>query len=302
VHGFIQKIQQKVRDQQLIDPGGRIAAAVSGGADSVSMACALDALGFDLHIAYVDHGVNPNSAEWGQWVLRFASQLGRPFHLLACDAGRGSEAEMRDGRYAALESLEVEMIATAHTADDQAETVLMRLIRGAGSVGLAGIPPRRGRFVRPLLGVTRAEVTAFLKDCGQNFIHDPSNDTMDPMRNRVRHQLLPLLKSDFQPQMVRNLTRLANTLRSERGYLEQSACAYLEAEGLALSALRSLHPGLLPHVIRAACPVVISAERLDAIERLIDGVGGAVQLEGGVTVDCLRKEDCLTFRPTGDRK
>ncbi|HIA00761.1 MAG TPA: tRNA lysidine(34) synthetase TilS [Myxococcales bacterium] len=298
MHGFIQKVQKRILNQTLIEPGARVVAAVSGGADSTAMALALCALGYQPKVVHVNHGVSSASSQWADFVADFARSNGCEFELLSCDSGRGSEAEMRDGRYGAFDTLAAGLIATAHTADDQAETVLLRIIRGSGSVGLSAIPPKRGRFIRPLLSVSRSEVLAYLEAGQQEYIHDPSNDCLDPLRNRVRHVLLPLLKSDFQPQIVRHLTRIADITRSERSFLEAKATEHLERFGLKIAALRDLHAGIRPHVIRAASPVAISSERLDAIERLVTGGSGAVQLEGGITVKIDRVISQLIFRPT----
>ncbi len=262
------------------------------------MALALCALGYQPRVVHVNHGVSTAASQWADFVADFARSKGCEFESLSCDSGRGSEAEMRDGRYGAFEAVAADLIATAHTADDQAETVLLRMLRGSGSVGLSAIPPKRGRFIRPLLSVTRGEVIAFLEDSQQEFIHDPSNDSLDPLRNRVRHVLLPLLKSDFQPQIVRHLTRIADISRSDRSFLEAKATEHLERFGLKMAALRGLHSGIRPHVIRAASPVAISSERLDAIERLITGGNGSVQLEGGISVKIDRDSSQLVFRPT----
>jgi tRNA(Ile)-lysidine synthase len=266
------------------------------------MALALKALGTRLSVVHVNHQVHPSAPAWSDFVAEFSRQLDCAFVPLVCNPGSGSEAAMRDSRYRAFESLDVDLIATGHTADDQAETVLMRMLRGAGSVGLSAIPPKRGRFVRPLLGVTRTELLAYLDEQNQAFIHDPSNDCLDPLRNRVRHVLLPLLQKDFQPQIVRQLSRIADTTRADRSFLEAKAAEHLERFALEMAALRDLHPGLRPHVIRAACPVAISSERLEAIERLVSGEGGAVQLEGGVTVKVDRSSSQLLFEPTKERQ
>ena len=195
MHGFVQKVRTNIQDHKLCDSSHSIVAAVSGGADSVAMALSLKALQYSLSLAYVDHQAQPDSRGWGDFVEQLAGAMECPFYRLSCEPGTGSEADLRDGRYDALETLDCDRIATAHTADDQAETVLMRLIRGAGTAGLSGIPLQRGRFIRPLLSNTRAEVVDYLEHAGQDFIHDPTNDSTDPLRNRVRHVLIPLLKN-----------------------------------------------------------------------------------------------------------
>ena len=297
MHGFIQKVLQSVRDRGLIPPGGRVLAAVSGGPDSVAMARALRVLPARLELAHVDHGNRPIAAERGL-VEALARRLGCPFHALRCAPRSVSEADLRDARYGALLALGADRVATGHTASDQAETVLMRLLRGAGTAGLAGIPVRRGSIVRPLLQVTREEVLAFLREVGQPWCEDPTNADRDLLRNRVRIELLPRLVADFQPRIAERLVTLAETLRHDRDFLESAAGAAVTSSGMRLVALQALHVGLLPHVLRAACPVSLTAERLAAIVRLVHGQGGAVQVEGGVVAE--RSAGRLVFRRTSD--
>ncbi len=307
MHGFLQKVRQQIQSQQLLEAGGRVVAAVSGGADSVSLALALHGLRYELELAHVDHGTRPETGEDAAFVGQLAQALGVPFHALTCAPGSGSEDDLRQGRYAAFEALGAPAIATGHTADDQAETVLLRVLRGTGLSGLSAIPPRRGVYIRPLLAVTRAEVLDYLSAREQPFRTDPSNASTDPLRNRVRHVLLPLLSSDFQPNIRRALTRLADSARSDRAFIEAAAAAHLEEYGLAVTPLRQTHAGLVPHILRAAAKVPITAERMAAITRLIHGRGGAVQLEGGKTVvigklrakGLPNQDGCLVFIDSG---
>lgn len=304
MHGFIQKVHRQIRTLRLAEPGHDVVAATSGGADSVAMACALAALpGLNLGLAYVDHGTRPETALERDFVGALAERLGVAFHSLTCAPTSRSEAALRDSRYAALEGLQADRIATGHTADDQAETVLLRIARGAGVVGLAGIPPRRGRFIRPLLGLRRADALAYLSDIEQAHCVDPSNATLGPTRNRVRHVVLPLLREQLQPGVDLALCRLAAAARSDRAFIEDAAAEHLAEHGLALTALRAAHPGLRPHIVRAACPVGVDAERMAAILDLTDAGSGAVQLEGGLTVVIGTEGQVrsLAFRPTGAR-
>lgn len=299
MHGFVQRVQLTIADHALIERGARTVACVSGGPDSMAMLLALHALRVSPEVAFVDHGLRPEASTEGRFVETAAGRLGLRFHRLACEPTGPSEAAMRDARYAALATLGPALLATGHTASDQAETVLMRMIRGTGTTGLAAIPPRRDSIVRPLIRVTREEVLAYLTDRGQPFLTDPTNASLDPLRNRVRHVLLPLLAKDFQPRIVGALCRLADAARDERGFLEAAAAEHLETHGLARAALENCARGLIPHVLRKACPVPVPAERMIAMLRLIQGRGGAVQLEGGVIFDLAERGRMLTFRRVG---
>lgn len=298
MHGFVQKVRRQLRRHRLVEPGARVLAAVSGGPDSVALARSLAALAVPFEIAYVDHRTRPETADEARFVAALAAELGRPFHALTCDPGRASEAELREGRYAALRGVGLELIATGHTASDQAETVLLRLVRGTGTSGLSGMAPRRGDLVRPLLGVTRDDVMAYLGDLGQPYCTDPTNEHLDPLRNRVRWRLLPLLRDELQPRIDALLCRLADAARADREALEALASAHLARHGLALGPLCALHPGLRVHVLREACPVALTEERLAALQDLVASGRGQVQIEGRVTAEVPSGGRQLVFRAT----
>ena len=158
----------------------------------------------------------------------------------------------------------------------------MRALRGAGPVGLAGIPARRGRYVRPLLGVTRGDVIDFLQAIGQRWLVDPTNSSLVVLRNRVRHELLPAIELAV-PGAGRALARLADAARSDRDALEYFATEHLRENGLEIGALRKAHPGLFAHVVRLSAGVAISHERLQALRRLVQTGAGTVEIEGGVS-------------------
>ena len=295
MHGFIQKVQKQLREHQLLSESDRVVAAVSGGPDSVAMACALAALQVPLHLAYVNHGTRPETETEAAFVATLATRLGAGFSALSCHPASRSEGDMRAARYAALDTLDADRIATAHTASDQAETVLLRMMRGSGTAGLSGIPPQRGRYIRPLLRITRDEVCAYLAQSGQAYCTDPTNASLDPLRNRVRHVLLPLLEEQFQPKIRQVLTRLADVARRDRACLEALAQEHLALHGLAIEPLLGAAPGLWPHVLRACCPVPISEERMMAIGRLLNAREGIVQLEGGLFVRVEGKPSTVVF-------
>jgi tRNA(Ile)-lysidine synthase len=206
-----------------------VVAAVSGGADSVAMLRALAAIKSAgrgrLTVAHFNHRLRAEAGEDAGFVADLANRLGLGFELGDGDAalaarieGDGLEAAARGERYrflqAAAERIGARYVVTAHTADDQAETILQRIVRGTGIAGLAGM--RRVRplgealtLIRPLLGMSRADVLAYLAHLGQPYREDPSNMSSAHTRNRIRHSLLPLLKADYNAEVMPALLRLA---------------------------------------------------------------------------------------------
>jgi tRNA(Ile)-lysidine synthase len=224
-------------DASLLRPGLRLAVGVSGGADSVALLRALHErsgpLGLVLHVAHMHHGLRGAEADADlEFVRALAAELRLPFHeervsvaAEAETAGESIEEAARRLRYGWFRRLmaagEVEAVATAHTLDDQAETVCAKFLRGAWTEGLGGIHPvvefPEGRIVRPLLGVRRTEVEAYLMELGQNWREDSSN--LDPgfTRNRIRHELLPVLEG-WNPRLKEHLAQMAALARDEEAW------------------------------------------------------------------------------------
>jgi tRNA(Ile)-lysidine synthase len=227
-------------DFALLRPGMRLAVGLSGGADSVALLRTLAErsreLGLVLHAAHLHHGLRGAEADGD---LEFARELsvglGITFHEARVDIGNESQANPQSGktaetleeaarrvRYAWFRELmaagKVDAVATAHTLDDQAETVLGKFLRGAWTEGLAGISPvldfPEGRILRPLLSTTRGEVEKYLKSLGQTWREDSSNRHLTFTRNRIRHELLPLLES-WNPRLREHLTQMAELARGE---------------------------------------------------------------------------------------
>src|SRR5262245_40777594 len=244
--------------------GEHLLAAVSGGPDSLALLVALRALAparaWRVTVAHVDHGVRGRDAVADRdAVARLAATLGMPFveRRLALAPDAGLEARARRARLRALTAMatacNASRILLAHTADDQAETVLLRLVRGAGRGGLAGMRRVRGRFLRPLLGATRADVRRFLADRGVGFALDRSNADVRYARNRMRRLVLPLLTTEFNPRLTRHLAALADRLRDEDDLLEALAAARAQAlvdgDGL-LAAVGEEPPALGRRIVR----------------------------------------------------
>lgn len=218
------RVVSYVARHALFSAGERVLVACSGGVDSLAALGLLshERFGLDLVVGHVDHGLRPESAADGAYVARIAESLDLPAVSERLDlAGEGlhvSEARAREARLAALERLADEhgadRIVLAHTASDQLETILMRLVRGAGLRGLAGIAPRRGRLVRPLLPLARDDTEAAVAALGWRGRRDSTNRDERFLRNRIRHDLVPLLERE-NPAIHRQAFRTAEALRED---------------------------------------------------------------------------------------
>jgi len=234
----------------MMQPGDRVGVAVSGGADSVAMLLLLlelrEKLGIVLSVVHFNHKLRGKAADADeQFVAKLAAKHGLPFH-----AGRGRvavkarreklnlEDAARRARYGFFAQLvedgSVTRVAVAHTADDQAETVLAHILRGTGLAGLGGIHPVAGHIVRPLLQTRRAELRAYLRSKKQTWREDATNQDTARTRARIRKKLLPLLEREFQTRVVEHLASLAKLARADEQFLHalaQSCCDALTKQG-----------------------------------------------------------------------
>ena len=249
---MLNKLIGFIRRHDLIMPGDSVVCAVSGGADSVALLFALwllrEKLDFSLSAAHFDHGLRgEESRQDARFVERLCGQYDIPLHMGAGQvvAGKkGLEAAARDARYAFLQSLPGK-IATAHTADDNAETVLLHLVRGTGLKGLGGIAPVRGNLIRPMLEITRAEVLAFLAEYHLSYREDSSNDTDQFLRNRLRHHVMPLLREE-NPRIGEGMSRMALRLRQDEDLLTELS---QYAPPLQVEELKTMHPARQARVL-----------------------------------------------------
>lgn len=306
-------LTQTVAERKLLAPGDRLLAAVSGGPDSLALLHALHTLRHelslgDLQVAHLDHRLRgAASAADAAFVAAFCAGLDIPCHAGKADvASLGLERKVstqqaaRLARYqflnATADAVGADKVATGHTQDDQVETVLLNILRGSGLDGLRGIPPRRGRFIRPLLDVSRADVASYCAANGLTPRLDASNFATDHYtRNRLRLELLPTLAQDYNPGVRDALLRLSQIAARDGDYMAQQSHLALAEVTMASDTARlvldrpklaALHPALLRHVLRAALVQVRGtgeAVTHEHLEPLCAAIAGQRRLPFGLT-------------------
>ena len=246
-----QHLLEHVQKERYLLPGDRVGVAVSGGADSVALLLLLlalrEKLGIVLSVVHFNHKLRGKACHADEkFVAKLAAKHGLEFHSASTDVAKKAKKERanledaaRRARYdyfrSLVESGACARIAVAHTADDQAETVLAHLLRGTGLTGIGGIHPMAGPVIRPLLKVRRAELRAYLRARKQLWREDATNRDMQRMRARIRKKLLPLLERQFQPVIVEHLTTLADLAREDEAFfntvLEERMAALIQERG-----------------------------------------------------------------------
>ncbi len=294
------KVLDFCRRESLTVPGQRVTCALSGGADSVALLhCLLslrEELGVEVSAAHYNHCLRGAESDGDEaFVRRLCASWGVELavgrgDVAACarETGRSLEEAARQLRYAFLLS-QPGLIATAHNADDQAETVVLNLLRGTGLRGLGAMAPRQGRVIRPLLPVTRAEVEAYLSAHGLPHREDSSNHRDDALRNRLRHHVMPLLRAE-NPNLSETVGRMTDLLRQDEAYLEERTDALLAQAardgGWDCRTLRAAPAVLRRRAIRRLLELPKpSMAHVDAVDRLLDRLDGSASadLPGGVT-------------------
>jgi tRNA(Ile)-lysidine synthase len=236
MESLVSRVRDAIETRGLLRAGERVAVAVSGGADSVALLLLLVDLrkqvGVVLSVAHFNHKLRGKDSDKDErFVARLAAKYGLVFHSRQLDVGAKAKRDKtnledtgRRARYEFFEALvqsgHLDKVAVAHTADDQAETVLGHILRGTGLAGLGGIHPEVGHVVRPLLGVRRAELRTYLRSKKQTWREDATNRDTTKMRARIRKKLMPLLEKQFQPAVVEHLTTLAELAREDEEFLD----------------------------------------------------------------------------------
>ncbi|MFH2099295.1 MAG: tRNA lysidine(34) synthetase TilS, partial [Pseudomonadota bacterium] len=275
---FLEKVKGTVAGLSLLAPGDRVLATVSGGADSVALFHALLRLGkdggFSLGVAHLDHGLRGDDARADALFVRdLAHAHGVPFFLeqvdaaaLAAGAKISVEEAGRRARYAffqrVCETKGFDRIATGHHADDNAEWVVMALLRGAGPAGLSGIPATRGRVVRPLIRCSRGEIREFLEENNLAWQEDATNQDPAMVRNRVRLRVLPFLEQEVSPGAVAAVNRASGILADEEDWWGRNLDSLLGdgffspgpdgPVGFSASRMAALHPAPARRALRWA--------------------------------------------------
>lgn len=307
---MLNKLRAFLKERALLSPGDKVIAAVSGGADSVAMLFALyllrDELGITLEAAHFNHHLRGAESDRDEaFVTDFCGRYDIPLHLGSgriVPGKKGLEAAARDARYAFLRRLPGK-VATAHTTDDNAETVLMRLIRGTGLKGLGAIAPVSGNVIRPMLTVARDDVEAFLEEYALPHVEDSSNGTDDFLRNRIRHGILPLMRAE-NPRIGENLSAMALLLRQDEACLQ----AMIPEEQVPdVSRLKAMEPALRRRALERFLKAqgVREPEQIHILqaEQLLYhwSPSAAMQFPGGVTIgrqyDRLVRLECAPELP-----
>ncbi len=335
--GLLERVAAFVADNALWQPRAKLLVAVSGGPDSLALLHLLKELrpvqNLALHVAHLDHGLRADSAADADFVAETARAWELPITVSRRDvrdyAARygGIEAAARAVRYGFLIEIAVAVgakaVVTGHTADDQAETVIQRLLRGAGPGGLAGMRPLRryeqwcgiGRstvhatdsriagpdLVRPLLATKRVEIETYCAEKGLRPRHDPTNQSSEYLRNRVRGYIIPELKA-YNSNIVGALGRTARIAADEDALLVElldqvwQALATVSANGVWLDRVvfMGLHPALRRRALRRAASLIvpgteIGAEHLDRIMKLSMQTHGRLQLPGGLWMRTMKQ-------------
>jgi tRNA(Ile)-lysidine synthase len=346
---FLQSYQSRLSQREILHPGARIGVAVSGGADSVALLLLLlelrEKLGIVLSVVHFNHKLRGRASDTDEkFVLNLAKQHSLPFFVAQEDISAKSRRERanledaaRRARYGYFERLvaegKLDKVAVAHTADDQAETVLSHILRGTGLAGLGGIHPEIGCVFRPLLRFRRAELRAYLRARHQSWREDATNRDTKRMRARIRLKLMPLLEKQFQAGVVEHLCQLADLAREDEAWLDSSAELRLflnakEDNGewrISLSDLlapqrysgpssnldkqwlrrapEAMSKRMIRLLVKRVKPTAgqLSSVHVDAVLRIAHqpNSGKSLQLPGGVEVR--RQRDSLTFLPLAQK-
>lgn len=296
------KLEAFLKAYDMVQPGDRVFCALSGGADSVALTFALyllkEKLGIIVEAAHFNHHLRGEESDRDEnFVRSFCSQFDIPLTVgeaWVSPGPKGLEAAAREARYAFLRKLPGK-VATAHTADDNGETVLMHMIRGTGLKGLGAIAPVSGNVIRPMLTITRREVEAFLREYALSHVEDSSNGSGDFLRNRIRHGVMPLLRAE-NPRLGENLSQMALHLREDEAYIAAQL-----PEDPSVPELRAMAPALrsrcLERFLKANQVREPEQEHIRLLEALVfsEKPSAKASFPGNVTIG--RNYDALQVLP-----
>lgn len=313
------KITQAILDSGLIAPGQTVVCAVSGGADSMALLWALWSLKKELSLtviaAHFNHRLRGEASDADEALVRqFCMAHKIPLRISAGDValeaertGQSPELAARRLRYAFLESLDCDRIATAHHADDNLETVLLNLVRGTGLRGLCGIPPERGRIVRPLLACTKEDLEAYCEENHLPTAFDATNAEDDARRNRLRHQVIPALKAE-NPSLSATAFHMTSLLRQDEEDLRAQAEAVLESchskDGYSVPLLRTYPKSILSRAMRLILRQYqvknAASAHVEALVGLIFSDDPSAKINLPEELTAFREYDSLLFHQRGE--
>lgn len=292
-----QLVRHTIEQYGMIPNGTRVLCGLSGGADSVSLLLCLHELGYDVCACHLNHGLRGEQADADEAFCRaLCAAYDIPFAAERCDAAAAAE-QRRESVETAARALRYDFfarcaqqfgagrIATAHTADDNLETMLFHLIRGTGAAGLAGIPPVRGAIIRPLIAVERRQVEAYLTARGQGWRTDATNLDDSCTRNRIRHHVIPALR-DIEPQAARHAAQTAALLRQDDACLD--ALAHVDGTEIAAETLAAMPEALAARAVRsmlmqAGAPMgEVGRTHIQMVRALAQKPRGTVNLPGAL--------------------
>lgn len=308
-----QQVRRTIRRHALCPPGSRVLVGLSGGSDSVALTLLLQELSEHgdftvVALAHVNHQLRPDAGRDERFCREFAARISLPIHVETVDVrsyAASQRLSLEDAarrlRYESLRRCAVEIhadrVAVGHTRDDQAETFLLKLIRGAGMTGLGGIYPHRGDVIRPLLEVSRADLRKYLGEAGQTWVEDDTNANLRNPRNRIRHRVLPELNEAAGADTTYAIARAAGLARDDSQWLDQLADARFRAlareapYGLDIDVV-ALHAEPLPVQRRTLLEGlrIVADGREIGLEHVEAALGVAAGLTGGVDVPGCRVE------------
>jgi tRNA(Ile)-lysidine synthase len=274
----------KVATAKLRLPAGPVTVALSGGADSAALAYLCAGSSREMGLVHVDHGL-PASQRLAEAAKSIATALATPLETVSVvvEEGPSPEERAREARYQVFDTRD-QTVLTGHTQDDNAETILINLIRGTGPAGLTGIPYHRPpNTYRPMLSISRSETRELAALAGLAFFDDPMNDDFALARNRVRHQVLPLL-AEMNPRIVESLARTATAVDRDHAFLDSLVPETGESAGvptaLALTLPRPVADRLLQRILLES-DVGVTADRMQRVWSVVTGETESQDLTGG---------------------
>ncbi|MDK2820626.1 MAG: tRNA(Ile)-lysidine synthase [Clostridia bacterium] len=313
---MLDKVRRIIQRYNLLIPGDKVVVGVSGGPDSLALLHSLKSLqeefGFKIHVAHLNHGLRQEASADAEFVQKLAAKWSLPVTIKTEDVlsyqkehHLSLEAAAREVRYSFFEHVATEVkaskIAVGHQADDQAETVLLNLLRGSGLTGLKAMLPKSGRLIRPLLFVRRSEVELYCKNLGLNPREDVTNNDPAFRRNKIRHQLMPLLAKEYNPAIINVLSRTAIILQEDEEVLSNLAKKALsnvkkrEENGklvLDRQEYLGLPPGLQRRVLRLAAANLgrkVSFKQVEEAREVVDKCS-VITWPGDLRIEVNRRE------------